>query len=134
MLLNKLTSSVKGEAYRIVYWQLAIVMVLALLAGVFRGPQNGLSVLAGGVVYVLPNILFVWRVFNYVWARQVEKFIFAFFIGEMAKLIVSAVLFILVVNHFAVNTVWTLIGYVGAILAFWAACFVCLSRAQGVTK
>src|SRR3990167_239170 len=134
MLLNKLTSSVKGEAYRIVYWQLAIVVILALLVVAFRGPQNGLSVLAGGVVYVLPNILFVWRVFNYVGARQVEKFIFAFFIGEMAKLMVSAVLFILVVNHFTINVVWALGGYVGATFAFWIACFMCLSRAQGAIR
>ncbi|OGT47163.1 MAG: hypothetical protein A3E83_05245 [Gammaproteobacteria bacterium RIFCSPHIGHO2_12_FULL_41_20] len=132
--MNKLTSLVKGEAYRIVYWQLAMVVILAVVSLLITGLQNGLSVLAGGVVYVLPNIVFVWRVFNYVGARQVERFIFAFFIGEMAKLIISAVLFILVVNHFTINVVWALGGYVGATFAFWIACFMCLSRAQGAIR
>src|SRR3990167_10070051 len=88
---NKLTNTVKGEAYRIVYGQLAMVIALAFLAFIFRGILYGLAVLSGGLAYVLPNIVFVWRVFNHVSVRQIEKFMAAFFFGEIAKLLASAV-------------------------------------------
>lgn len=105
------------------------------LAAVFllRGKQNGASVLLGGLAYWLPTLLFVWRVFSRANLKAVKQFVILFFLGEGAKLFLSAVLFVLIVKYLPVTVSHTLIGYVGAIVAFWVASFVFLSRHPGAS-
>src|SRR5678815_3137937 len=97
MTTPALQKKVQGETYRIVFLQFAGVIVLALLA-LLNNLTSGISVLLGGLAYVLPNLIFVWRVFRYAGASQTVQFLTAFFIGEMLKLILSAILFLVIVK------------------------------------
>lgn len=123
MATQTLQKLVQNKAYRIVLLQLAGVIVLTLFALILYGTTSSYSVLAGGLAYVLPNLIFVWRVFRYAGASQMHQFMAAFFIGEMAKLVLSAILFITIVKHLPVSLLSVLAGYVGAIVSFWLACF-----------
>lgn len=118
--LNKL---VQREAYRIVYWQLVVVTVLALVAGVLHGLVSGYSVLAGGLAYGLPNLIFVWRVFRFAGASEMTKFLVAFYFGEAFKLIFSGILFIVIVKYLPVSLLSVLVGFIGSIVSFWVVCF-----------
>lgn len=118
--LNKL---VQNEAYRIVFLQLTGVIVLAFLALLLNGTTSGFSVLLGGLAYGLANLLFVWRVFRYSRAAQMTQFVLAFFLGEMLKLVLSAVLFLMIVKYLPVSLLSVLVGYIGAIVSFWIVCF-----------
>lgn len=123
-----LKSLIQHEAYRLVFWQMGGVVVLSLVFLVFTDLMNAFSVLAGGMAYGLPNLIFVWRVFRYAGAQQMTQFLAAFFAGETIKLILSAVLFLVIVKYLPVSLLSTLIGFVGAIVSFWIVCMWHFSR------
>ncbi len=122
MATQTLKKLVQHQAYRIVFLQLAGVVVLACLALIIRDMRIGVSVLLGGLAYVIPNLMFVWRVFRFVGARQMTLFMAAFFYGEAMKLILSAILFLVIVKYLPVSLLSVLVGYIGAIVAFWIVC------------
>lgn len=113
---------VQQQAYAIVYWQLAGVVAIAILAWPIAGFTSAFSVLAGGLAYCLPNLLFVWRVFRYAGAQQMSQFMAAFFAGEMIKLFLSGILFLLVVKYLPVSLLSVLVGFAAAIVLFWIVC------------
>ncbi len=119
MSRNPLQKMVQQQAFQLVYWQLAGVFVLALAAWPISGMTSSLSIMAGGLAYCLPNLFFVWRVFRYAGAHQMNQFMAAFFIGEMIKLFLSGFLFLLVVKYLPVSLLSVLVGFAGAIVFFW---------------
>lgn len=123
---------VQTQAYRIVFWQLMIIMGLAIVLFLFRGIQSGLSALLGGLAYWLPTLLFVWRIFARLSARAVKQFVIAFFAGEAMKLFGSAILFLLIAKYLPVDVLPLLFGFMSAIIAFWISSLFFLSRFQGV--
>lgn len=125
--------SIKTQAYKIVYWQLMIIMGLAVVLFLLRGMQNGLEALLGGLAYWLPTLAFVWRVFAKASVRGAKQFMVMFFLGEGAKLLLSAVLFLLIVKYLPVTVLPVLMGYIGAIVAFWVASIFFLTRNQGAS-
>lgn len=138
MATKSLQNRVQSEAYKIVLLQLASVLILACFAFLFGGKVVGFSVLAGGLAYALPNLIFVWRVFRFVGAQQMTQFVLAFFIGEMMKMFISAILFLIIVKYLPVSLLSELIGFIGAIVSFWIVCMWYFSRQaisqQGVAE
>lgn len=128
MAVTSLKHRIQHEAYRLVLWQLAGVLLLAILGLLFWGQTTGLSLLSGGLAYGLPNLIFVWLVFRYTGAQQMAIFMAAFFAGEMLKLFVGAILFLVIVKYLPVSLLSTLIGLIGAIVFFWIASLICFSR------
>lgn len=122
MAANPLQSLVQQQAYSIVHWQMLGILLLAFLTLLVVGEPSALSVLLGGFAYCLPNWLFVWRVFRYSGAQQMNAFMAAFFLGEMIKLFLSGILFLLVVKYLPVSLLSTLVGFAGAIVLFWIIC------------
>ena len=118
-----LRQKIQNQAYKIVIWQLACVLLFAIIAAFLANLQSGWSVLAGGMTYVIPNLLFVATVFRFTGAQQMSQFMAAFYAGEMIKLILSGILFLLVVKYLPVSLSSVVIGFVGAIVAFWLVCF-----------
>lgn len=134
MVIKTLQERVQSKAYRIVKFQLAGVIVLALLALITCGIRCGYSVLLGGLAYVLPNLIFVWRVFKYSGAAQMTQFMAAFLFGEMFKLVLAAFLFLMIVKHLPVSLLSVLVGFIGAIVSFWIACFWLFAVDQKMTR
>lgn len=128
MAVKPLRKIIQHQAYQLVLLQLAGVVVLSLLALMLRGTLSCFSVLAGGMAYGLPNLVFVWRVFRFAGAQQMAKFLTAFFFGEAIKLVLSAILFLLIVKYLPVSLLSVLIGFIGAIISFWIACMWYFSK------
>jgi ATP synthase protein I len=128
MTATPLRKMIQLEAYQLVLWQLACVCGIAVIACLLCGIISGYSVLAGGLAYGIPNLLFVWRVFRYAGAQQMTQFMAAFFFGEMIKLILSGILFLLVVKYLPVSLLSVLAGFVGAIVSFWVVCIFSFSK------
>ena len=126
--------AINKEAYRIVYWQLILVAGLAVLLFLLQGLRSGLSALLGGLAYWLPTFLFVWRVFARTSPRAAKQFLLLFIMGETAKLLLSAVLFLLILKFLPVNFLSVLIGFVGAIMAFWVSSLFLFARSEGVRQ
>jgi len=119
MTVNPLQKMVQNQAYQIIYWQMIGVSALALITWPLFSGKAALSVFAGGSAYCLPNLIFVWRVFRYARAQQMNQFMAAFFMGEMFKLFLSGILFLLVVKYLPVSLLSVLVGFAGAIILFW---------------
>jgi ATP synthase protein I len=123
MAATPLQKRVQQQAFAVVNWQILGVIMLALFTFPLKGKTASLSVLAGGLAYCIPNWLFVWRVFRYAGAHQMNQFMAAFFLGGMLKLFLSAILFLLVVKYLPVSLLSVLVGFAGAIVLFWVASF-----------
>jgi len=125
--------TVKKEAFRIIYWQLILIVGLALVLFLLRGIQSGFSALLGGLAYWLPTLLFVWRVFARASVQTAKQFLLLFVAGEGVKLLLSAVLFVLIVKMMPVNVLSVLIGFVGAVVSFWIAS-LCFLKHEGASQ
>jgi ATP synthase protein I len=121
-------NSIKTEAYALVFWQLIVVAGLALILFILQGMRTGVSTMLGGLAYCIPNFMFVSRVFARTSAQEAGRFLAAFMAGEITKLFLSAILFVLIVKYLPVNFKFVLAGYVTAIFAFWVVSFVFLSQ------
>lgn len=133
MAVKPLKKLVQHEAYLIVFGQLSGVIVLTFLIALIYGFALSFSVFLGGMAYGLSNLVFVWGVFRFAGAHQMLQFVTAFFFGEMLKLILAAILFLVIVKYLPVSLLFVLIGFVGAIVSFWVVCMWHFSR-QGVSK
>lgn len=131
-MATTLDKSIQAEAYKLVFWQLIVMMGLALVLLILQGIQSGFSALLGGLAYCVPNFVFVWRVFRTASAKAAKQFVMAFFAGETIKLFCSAILFLLIVKYLPVTLLSLLIGYIGAIVAFWIVSAFFISWQPGV--
>ena len=77
--------------YRVVGWQVAVAVFLALLWAVFKDANAAASALAGGAICFVPSGLFALRLVR-AQSRQ-DGYVFAFFVGEGIKVLLSIVLF-----------------------------------------
>lgn len=122
MTAQSLKNRLQRQSLQLLSLQLAGVLGLSLLMMLIKSMQAGLSVMAGGVAYCLPQLIFALSIFQYTGARQTTQFVAAFFIGELLKLMLSAISFLLIVKYLPVSLLSVAIGFVGAIIAFWIAC------------
>ena len=75
-----------------VFLQATLLLVAAAVAGIFFGMGSALSLLVGGMAYLLPNLLFVVRLSAAAAAGRANAA--SFFVGELIK--VAATVAILV--------------------------------------
>jgi ATP synthase protein I len=121
-------NSLQQNAYKLVFWQFIVIAGLALILLLLQGMKSSLSALLGGMAYVLPNFMFVWRVYARNSVQEAKRFLVAFVVGESSKLFISAALFVLIVKFLPVNLLAVLGGYIAAIFAFWVVSFVVMSH------
>jgi ATP synthase protein I len=116
-----LKDSIRTQLFKILFWQFLIIMGLALVILFLQGIQRGCSVLVGGLAYWIPTVIFLWRVSVHAGARAAKRFVMAFFSGEVVKLFLSGVLFVIAVNYLPIDVMYGVLGLIGAIFAFWIA-------------
>lgn len=126
--------SLQRQAVKLVFWQLIMTIVLSVIILLIEGLQKGLSTLVGGLAYILPNFLFAWRIFSHTGAGLSERFMIKFLFGELTKLILSAVLFLLIVKYLPIQVVFVMVGFAIAIFSFWFACGWYFGRSTTSTR
>ena len=108
----------KGLA-QIILTQAAILVVVALLAGLVAGFDSMWSAFAGGMVYLIPSALVVMQMLMRLYAGA-NASVVSFFIGEAVKIGGSIVLMGLLVKFAGDAIVWPalLIGLVAVLKAY----------------
>ncbi|MFA5679190.1 MAG: F0F1 ATP synthase subunit I [Pseudomonas sp.] len=86
----------RTPAFPILMLQLVVTLAVALVLGIVQGLIAGYSGLLGGLVALIPNCYFAFRVYRYSGARSARAIVGEFYSGEAGKLILTAVLFITV--------------------------------------
>ena len=108
-------------AFPVLASQLVVTLAVALVLWIFQGLIAGYSGLLGGLLALIPNSYFAFRVYRYSVARSARAIVGELYSGEAGKLILTAVLFIavwLVVKPLVVAAVFG--GYI-AVLATGAS-------------
>lgn len=79
---------------KVTAWQLAIVLALAGVTGIFDRVW-ACSVLVGGLIQIIGGAYFSWLAFRYRGARQIQMTVQSMYRGETGKILLSAALFVL---------------------------------------
>ena len=99
---NELTKVGKRFAFKQIIAMLVAVLVLAFVVYLNWGFEQAKSVLAGGVVTIIPQIFFALKAFRYAGARSSEKVMESFYSGEKMKIVLTALLFALAFKFLAI--------------------------------
>ena len=103
--------------------QLAATVVAVIGSSLYVGSRGGVSAAIGGLVYVIPNLLFA-LMLKMVAGRRGASFQVNIIFGELCKLMLTVGLLVLIVKNYA-DLHWPslLIGLVlaaqASFLAFW---------------
>ena len=102
--------------------QALVALLFAVGFGGWSGLEAAKSSLLGGAVAWLPNLYFGYRIYL---ARQrnAQGVLGAFYSGETIKLILTAALFVMVLQIPAVDFLVLLVTYIAVLSVFWFALF-----------
>ncbi len=118
---DKLASRGRKAAYRLVAFQALLVLVVSLFCWLMWGAKTGFSAFVGGSIYVLPNLVFSSMVFAYAGARQAKKVVKAFYLGEVIKLLLTIVLFVVAFVSFDANFASFFTSFAIVMFSQWSA-------------
>ncbi|WP_244670071.1 ATP synthase subunit I [Coxiella endosymbiont of Amblyomma nuttalli] len=114
------THSVYLVTYRLMGLQ-AVAATIIALCWWLKGATEALSAFLGGAVCMLPNFYFARHLFAVTGSLAIKRIMINFFLGELIKLGLSAMLVILVVIFIPVAILPFIVGFAGAQFAFWFA-------------
>lgn len=99
-----------------------IVLVLLLACGWGFANQAVIpSILVGGVICIVPNLFFAHRFFSTKHRLRPAQILISFYVGELVKMLLSALLIVLAVMYLKMQLLPTVLSYFVANLAFWMA-------------
>ncbi len=109
-----------STVFKVLYLQVLVAVLVALGFMLMGGWKYALSPFLGSSVAILPNLYFAYR--NYlVRHRQVQDIVKGFYAGEAVKLLLTAGLFVAVLQIPTVDFKTLLIGYAATLSVFWFA-------------
>jgi ATP synthase protein I len=117
--LAQINARARLDLMQVVFAQLLVSFVVALLAWVLGGLDAGLSALAGSAAYVVPNFLFALRLFLATF-RPSGSSAFVFLAGEFLKVGASVGLLWLLAHVGGERVVWLAViaGLVAALKGY----------------
>lgn len=110
-------TKIRHQAYKILFFQLAIVILLAIIVLIFIDAKSGFSIFLGGLAYLIPSIFFIIKFLSSKCNRIPSKIFADFYCGELVKLILSFLVLILLFKFIPVKIIFVLIGYGAASLS-----------------
>lgn len=106
---------------RLLKTQLLSTLVISLLLLLFFGKKEGVSALLGGLVALVPSILFAKQMFRYQGARAARQIVKSFYLGEALKILLTAILFTLVFVLYKVAPLAFFFTYIVVLMNYWFA-------------
>lgn len=91
-----------ADVKRVFKLQVAVMVVLVVVALVFSGLKAAESVIAGALVFLIPNLIFARNIFKHKGASSAKQIVKAFYKGESFKIVLSIILFAIVFSFFRV--------------------------------
>ncbi|MBA2710897.1 MAG: ATP synthase subunit I [Tatlockia sp.] len=106
---------------RLLKTQLLTSILISLLFLLFSGKKEGVSAMLGGLVAIVPSILFAKKMFRYQGARAAQQIVKNFYIGEALKIFSTAILFTLVFVLYKVAPLAFFTTYIVVLMSYWFA-------------
>ena len=92
---NRLTKPGRRFALSQILFTIVVVLLTSLIIYFVWGTDYAKSALVGGVVAIVPNIVFALKAFKYAGAQSSKKVVESFFSGVKLKMVLTALLFAL---------------------------------------
>lgn len=92
---NKLTGAGRRLAWQQNFIAISLVLFCSLVSYFIWGLAHSQSILAAGVVTIIPNIVFALKAFKYAGAKSSKLVVESFFSGVKLKMVLTALLFVL---------------------------------------
>lgn len=115
-------------AQRLLLIQFGVAMLIAVIAQLVSGITSAFSAIVGGLVCVVPNTLFVIKLFKHNGARAARQIVNGFYKGEALKLTLSILLFALVFKFLKINPLVFFVAYIAAQMVFWFAPLIVITK------
>jgi ATP synthase protein I len=94
-MINRLTITGRKLAWQQNILAISIVLVCSLVSYFIWGLEYAKSILAAGIVTIIPNIVFALKAFKYAGAKSSKLVVESFFSGVKLKMVLTAFLFVL---------------------------------------
>ncbi len=126
--MNK--SSRRQTIQRFFVIQSGLATLIAVISGLAGGMNAALSSALGGLVSIIPGMIFALMLFRYQGARAAKHIVSNFYKGEALKIVLSMILFAVVFTIFDVRASAFFISFILVQLTYWFAPWIFLSNRQ----
>lgn len=106
------------QAKKLLLIQLTVLVLVASI-GLFKEFKVAMALLSGGIAVFLANGYFTYKAFSKSGAQQSKQVVGAFYLGEVAKIIISAGLLVVGFLLLPKYEIYVLVGYIVALLSQW---------------
>jgi ATP synthase protein I len=108
-------------AWRLAAGQIALTLVIALVAGWIGNGGSAWSALAGGGIGTAAGLYQALRMFSVSAADEPERFMRAVYVGEFMKIVITAALFVAVIRIMKPQFLPMMAAYAATFFVYWAA-------------
>lgn len=108
--------------------QLGITLILAMISAVFFDKQAATSALLGGLVCIIPNAYFAYKVFKHQGARSAKLIVNSFYKGEAQKIIISVMLFTAVFVLCRITALAFFASYIVILMTQWLSPWIIVTK------
>ncbi|MFI4918603.1 MAG: ATP synthase subunit I [Legionellales bacterium] len=108
--------------------QLSVAVVMATISAVIYDIHTAVSVLLGGLVYIIPNAYFANQVFKFQGARAAKQIMNSFYKGEAMKIILSIFLFTAVFALCRIKPLAFFVSYTLVLLTHWLTPWIIVNK------
>lgn len=115
--------SARKSAYKLILCQIIMAGLVTLAFFILKDPLAAKSALKGGLVAVVPNVVFVFFAFRYSGAEIADKVIASFMRGHSLKILLTVVLCGLVLTQETLLPMPFFSGFLLTLLTQWTAPF-----------
>lgn len=122
-MVHKLAQSGRTFAKRLLVLQ-TLLAITGTAGFLLIDKKSGYSALIGGIICVVPNMVFVIYAHRYGGARAAKHIVSSFYKGEALKIMLTAILFAGTFIFIPVSFGPLMITYVICLLAYWVSPFL----------
>jgi len=118
-LVTNLAQEGRQLARKVLFYQSLIAMTLACIFFLFLDKYSGISALYGGLICVLPGMVFAFLAFKYAGASQNKLVVRNFNKGSKLKFIITIVLFVMAYKWPNLQPIPLIVSYVVTLMVQW---------------
>ncbi|MFT7052752.1 MAG: ATP synthase protein I [Psychromonas sp.] len=122
-MVDKLAKDSQKAGLKLVAFQLLLVLFIALILTVFSSTKSGYSGLAGGMTFILPNLIFVLMTFAHAGASKTALVLRGFYGGEAVKIFLVVILLSVFLKYGSLSLQAFYISFSLLVISQWLAPF-----------
>ena len=120
-MVDKLARKSQKAGLRLVSFQLLLVLSIALILTVFFSAESGFSGFAGGITFLLPNMIFVYMAFAHAGASKSKLVVRGIMGGEAIKIFSTVILFALFLGFASLSLTAFYVSFTSLVASQWLA-------------